>query len=722
MRSAISAVSLALVLSAGLVPAGAPPVLKQAPNTWVKRSPLPGGPPSPGMGYEASLGYDPRARLVIRWAGHNQGGGGEQNAETWTYDPATARWALKEPNTSPPGVCCAQQNVFDTEGGRFFRFAGFTGNHGWQWFREIYLNNSAVWSYDLAANTWRDLRTVPAPRVTPLRCAAWDSDHQVAVVFGGEGSTEGTLVFDPYTNVWTRMSPAKQPAFRSGGNMAYDQARGLHILFGAQFSDDPHTWGYDLRKNEWRDLKPAVQPPTDRNDTVLAYDSRNRVVIASVRVVDRTADKEIVAGHYETWAYDAGKNTWKKMSPTAEPPGWGNRRRIMVAIADQNVVLMENYVNPSQRVPGVEREQQIWTYRYAEPKQVAGPLAPTDLTVVTDEAAATLTWKAPPSPGIHGYAVYRGEGTKPWLCEYREIGRARKDQTTFRDTKLKKRTVYHYFVQAVDAESRKGPASAKVRTQPRLVEDVVVSVLSEREVVVSWPGAKASDIVGYWVERAPVRVLSEDEIKRLKKDTPPLASPSVGALVAVGPFERLTSAPVEGTRFTDRTLDLTKAAPLGEKAERVRRFRADQLDEAAKPYRYGVYAYRVCAVNLLKVEGGPGPYALTIPSAPQWLFAKEDGARCHLKWAANPEQKLRGYRVYRMESPRINGPGQKVTRLTAEPVDGTPFTDAGPGKVTRRYWVVAVDALGQEGFASAPAWHYRQYRRYYEPFVGEWHQ
>ena len=27
------------------------------------------------------------------------------------------------------------------------------------------------------------------------------------------------------------------------------------------------------------------------------------------------------------------------------------------------------------------------------------------------------------------------------------------------------------------------------------------------------------------------------------------------------------------------------------------------------------------------------------------------------------------------------------------------------GKVTRRYWVVAVDALGQEGFPSAPTWH-----------------
>src|SRR5947207_2279527 len=119
--------------------------LEQAPNTWVKRSPLKGGPISPGMGYEAALAYDPAARRVIRWGGHNQGGGGEQNAEVWIYDPATARWELKEPNCSPPGVCCAQQNVFEEQYHRYLRFGAFSGSHGWQWFREIYLNNSSVW-------------------------------------------------------------------------------------------------------------------------------------------------------------------------------------------------------------------------------------------------------------------------------------------------------------------------------------------------------------------------------------------------------------------------------------------------------------------------------------------------------------------------------------------------------------------------------------------------
>lgn len=703
------------------VAAEAPPQ-EQPANTWVKRSPRTGGPPSPGLGYEAALAYDPGARRVIRWAGHNQGGGGEQNAETWALDPATMKWELMQPNRSPPGACCAQQDVFDVPGGRFLRFPAFSGQHGWHWFRENYLNNTSVWSFDLARNTWRDLRPAPTPHPAPLRGAAWDTHHQVAVIFGGEGSRDGTLAYDPYTNTWTRLRPPSEPAPRSGGNLAYDAAQRLHILFGSQFDDDRHTWGYDLARNTWRDLKPAVQPPTDRNDAVLAYDPTSRRVIAVVRVIDRSAGKEVRAGHLETWAYDADANTWTALKPTREPDSWGNRRRVMVAMPDRGELLLEAYINPTERVPGVEREQQIWTYRSAPAPAEKAPRPPARLTVRTAPGRADLDWEPSPSPGVKTYTIHRGAGARPWEADFKMIATAPAGRTRWSDEKLRAGTTYHYFVRAVGSDGRASDDSPHARTQPRIVEDAVASVRSAQEVHLRWQAPRGEEPIGYHVERAAVEVFSDDEVLRLKKDTPPLAEPSVGALRVIGPFVRLTRRPIKAREYTDTAVDLTRPRPIEGAPIFRHRFRSDQLDAKGKPYRFAVFAYRIRAVNALGVESGPSPYVLTIPSAPEALFAREDGGRCHLKWAANPERGLKGYRVYRMEGPRRNGPGQKVTRRTADPITMPRWTDPAATQETKRYWVVAVDALGQEGLPSAPAWHSRQYRKYYEPFVGPWHQ
>jgi len=78
--------------------------------------------------------------------------------------------------------------------------------------------------YDPDGNRWKDLRPLSSPHVSGLRCASWDSDAQVIVLFGGEGNHEGTVVYDPHENTWTRMKPRVEPAFRSAGNMVYDAA------------------------------------------------------------------------------------------------------------------------------------------------------------------------------------------------------------------------------------------------------------------------------------------------------------------------------------------------------------------------------------------------------------------------------------------------------------------------------------------------------------------
>ncbi len=699
-----------LVLAAGPV-AGIG--LNQPANTWVKRSPLADTPPSPRLGYEGACAWDNWWKVLIRYGGHNQGGGGAQYSEVWTFDPFTAKWTLKEPDTSPPGVCCAQQNIFDPIRKRYVRFPSFSGSHGWQWFREIYLNDSTIWVYDLDENLWRNLSPVPAPQVSPLRCASWDSDAQVIVLFGGEGSRDGTIVYDPHTNTWTRMKPKMEPEFRSGGNMVYDTANKLHILFGSQFSDDPHTWGYSLTENQWRDLKPASMPPTNQNDAVLAYDSLDRVVVAIVKIT--TGEEENAKHRLETWTYDAGRNTWTKMNPPQEADASGNRSRVLAFAPEIGLTILENRTRPE---PGPE-EQQIWTYCFdkAESAGRASLPPPANLQVTTTANAATLVWEPSASSGVTNYVIYRGTGEQPWKVSYERVASADAEQRQYRDAGLKRGVVHYYAVRAAADEHLSEP-SVKVRTQPPIVEDAVVSVLSPGQVRLAWTPHKAGDIAGYCVERADVEVWTEDQLKRLKSRIVPPAEPAVGAIRRIGPFERVSADLLKGTSFSD-SVDLAKPRPVRGPALLERDLSDEHLDRNGKSYRFAVFAYRIRAVNALGVESGPSPCFLTIPSAPRWVFAQEDGTTCRLKWAANPQKNLKGYRIYRLDGRWDKDP---ISRLTEEPIDELTFSDPTAGADSRRYHVVAVDALGQEGLPSAPVWYDREWKKFYEPFTGQWHQ
>jgi hypothetical protein len=251
--------------------------------------------------------------------------------------------------------------------GDTFAFPLFSGSHGWQWARELYLNDSSVWTYDLAANRWRNQRPLPAPRLAPYRCATWDSDEQLVVVFGGEGGREGTVLYDPWRNEWRWPRPAGEPAPRSGGNMAYDQRHKVHVLFGSQFSDDPHTWIYDVAGNQWRDMRPEVMPPTRENDAVLTYDPLNGVILALVKI--STGDRRRPAARGSELGLPHGRQSLERLNPEVEPDAAGNRTRQLVFAPEWNLAILENC---TQR----PREQQIWTYRYADADRLPEPAQP----------------------------------------------------------------------------------------------------------------------------------------------------------------------------------------------------------------------------------------------------------------------------------------------------------------------------------------------------------
>jgi hypothetical protein len=411
-------------------------------------------------------------------------------------------------------------------------------------------------------------------------------------------------------------------------------------------------------------------------------------------IVKRTEGKDEQAKHeLQTWAYDPAANSWKRMNPEREPDPSGNRARVLMAAPELNRIFLEN-------CPSKAREQQIWSYRYAAGK---APAPPVRLELRTESDAATLTWPPLSEP----VAILRGSGARPWEVEFEEIARVKAGEGRYRDSGLRQGTVYHYKL---------GLPSLRARTQPRAPEDVVVSMRADGQAEVSWKASPEEDVIGYRVELALVIVYSEDQLAKLKARTPPLESPSVGALRSIIPFARANS---ETVKETISILPLAYPRQFEGLPIYSREFGKEDHDPKGMEYPREVYAYRVRAVNALGVESGPSAAVLTIPSSPQWLFAKEEGTTCHLKWSANPEKGIKGYRVYRMDGRFDKEP---VTRLTPDPIGALTYSDPEAGKKSRRYYVVAVDALGQEGYPTSPVWFAREWKQYYAPFVSDWHQ
>jgi len=687
-----------------------PPIdfTKHPAMTWVKRTPGPGAPPSPQMGYEASYGWDPARRIIIRWGGHNQGGGGEQNFETWHYDPRANAWKLSETNTSPPGNCCCRDNVFDPVGGRFLRFPAFFHSHGWQWRRTGYTRDSSVWSYDPGTKTWRNMAPLPEPWPRPMRGAVWCDAAQVVLVAGGEGHSDGTIVYDPHVNRWTWMRPKKELPRRNTFGLAYDSKRDCFYAFGDQYGGDQRTWRYDLRGNTWTDLKCAHHPDKAGDGTVMAYDPANDVVVACLR--QGTEKGQTL--RRETWAYLPEENDWKKLEAKGRLDPSGPRNTILLYLPEHNVFLLENRTR---------RQQQVWTFRYGPGRAADRPAPPKHLAVVTTRDGAALQWK--PSAKAKEYRVYRGTGEKPWRVTFAKVASTAK--TKHADAGLKRGTVYHYYVAAAaDAAGAESAPSVKVRTQPWGVQDAVVSVAGPKQIELTWTGPPGEDVAGYRVERADVMVYSMDELKHMKayKGKPiyvPRPKPAVAALRAIGRFKPVSKGLLKEPRFVDRSVDLeagqVRQAPDPLQRKDLEKFR----DPAGKACPWAVYAYRITAVNALGVAGGDSPWFLSVPGPVTGVFSRERGREVDLKWSRHPAKGIVGYNVYRMQH---RFAGTPFDRLNDKPVKATRFTDAQAGRETHRYFVAAVDALGQEGLISSPVWSHREWRAFYRPFIGEWHQ
>jgi hypothetical protein len=213
--------------------------------------------------------------------------------------------------------------------------------------------------------------------------------------------------------------------------------------------------------------------------------------------------------------------------------------------------------------------------------------------------------------------------------------------------------------------------------------------------MVTWSARPARDIVGYNLYRgvASVRTVKKGSPGAWRDNDPEYAEPFIVQVLDITEEKKLNASPLTETRFAD-DVDLTRKGP------------------SSGDYRYAVHAYVVRAVNRLGTESGPSPYALTIPAEPLNVLCREQGDVAELRWDPSAESGVTGYHVYKLEGTWV------ISRVTDSPIRETTFRHR-PGAGPTRYWVVAVDALGQEGQPSSPAWFGHSHQGFYE---GEWHQ
>jgi hypothetical protein len=403
------------------------------------------------------------------------------------------------------------------------------------------------------------------------------------------------------------------------------------------------------------------------------------------------------------------------MSPPQEPDYSGTRGRLMSFLPDLNVAILENRTS---------NEEQIWTYRLAVPPPPAPrPPEVKGLSVTTaDGGKAVLAWQpVPGAGGLAGYHVYRGQGDdRPWRTTWKRLTATPIRATTLSDAGLERGAIYSYYVTSVAQGGVEGAPSAKVRAQPAVVCDSRVDVLAPDQVVYSWQPLKAEDVVGYVVERAvlqPISGAQKIQTAGLYDSETPLAAMVEKA--ALSAFERLTPQPIQQTTLTDR-VDLRKRVevtepywrpwfPGGKGPEGA----PNQYDMTKPGCPYTIYAYRVRAVNRLGIESGPSPYQMTVPNEVENLYSKEEGQGIRLRWEASPHPGIKGYYVFRIDAQYPT----KVRLLTPEPIRETTFVDAGAGGQSKRYNVVVVDTLGQQGLPSHAVWAFRPWREHYAPWL-----
>lgn len=523
--------------------------------------------------------------------------------------------------------------------------------------------------------------------------------------------------------------------------MTFDESTGLVTKVNAhgQRCDTPQlgeTWLFDSAANAWRESKAPVLPFGMCGSWGITYDrSAQRVVFTEAEGAHHgwQWDRGRAMRANSHWVYDGVKERWTPMNPLQRIAGPGMRGFQPLVYHDGANVVFLHGGEWGGNVPNAARGRawtyDTWTNTWTMLPESANALAPsthdaicyvpdidkvmiagrkdrktwlfdlktnawTDAQAKGDPPAFRLPMQYDPvGRKVLAFMAHDSHGTRIWQYDPKANTWSKLDDPAgmnphhdsvdcvydsrngvfvldgghlgWNTDHLAVREAWTY--KPVNGGDAGAAAPKKVQhKRPPLVEGVAVGVLRDGTVKVTWEKS-AADVAGYHVFAADVAVGERMHPRDL--------------FTKMSEWRRLTDKPLAAAELLD-------ARPLGS---------ADGL------FSHDVRAYYVTAVDAAGVESGPSATVVSLTSSVPGVAAEElpDGTT-KITWQAVPEAGVIGYAVYRMDLVRTNIP----FRLNPQPVTGTEFVDRceSPRAERRRYYVVAIDGLGQEGMPSTGAW------------------
>ncbi len=261
------------------------------------------------------MAYDEAGQRIVAYGGQivnriglsSKFGGGTFIFEndTWTYAAQV---------TGEPGTRWLMPLVYDSTRQKMMMYGGAFGQ-GSQ------TATDQLWELDLGTLEWTD-RGAQLPGQRFAHAGAYDRVRQNLVIHGGinaSGNRIGdTWIYDPSANSWSTLPQgAVTPGLRNSAGMAFDEHRGVIVLFGghvgANSAYDNTTWEWNGA--QWTDVTPASGNPPARFRPILVYDPNRQTVLMYGGMTNLNSTNSIIfAGRAYNDLWEWNGSTWNRIT------------------------------------------------------------------------------------------------------------------------------------------------------------------------------------------------------------------------------------------------------------------------------------------------------------------------------------------------------------------------------------------------------------------------